>query len=225
MDVELTNSNILDRRLINSPTFAESQMVQQTIKMAEYAKENVKLSFNAFLENNLSDIEKIKFNEEYINYMGVQLSSFLVKLSATEATEKQQEKLSACHNMIMDIEKVGDMAENITELAEEARKLDVEMSDDAKEELKAIYSYVLESLNICIDSFKNADKNLASTIFDIEDHINSLEKEYRNMHIKRLNKGKCSPNSGILYLEALSNLERIGDHATNICESVVLFLD
>jgi len=220
-EIELTESTLLDKRIINSPSFAEQQMVQQTLRMAEYAKENVKLAVEFFINMDDSVVDKINSNEEFINYLEVQITSFLVKLSATELSEKDQGKLAATHHMIADIEKIGDLAENITELAEARILKDINISEEAETEIKAIYSYVLESLNVAFDSYRNSDKNMASSIVDIEKKINEMEKEYRDTHIMRLNRGKCTAQSGILYLDLLSNLERIGDHSTNIAESVI----
>ena len=220
-EVELTNSTVLDRRIINSPSFAEQQMVQQTLRMAEYARENVKLAVDFFLTGDDSVAAKLKSNEDFINYLEVQITSFLIKLSATDLSEKDQGKLAATHHMIADIEKIGDLAENIAELAEAKLLKDIQISDEAVGELRGMYSYVLESMNIAFDAYRNSDKNMASNIFDIEKKINEMEKAYRDTHIARLNKGKCTAQSGILYLDLLSNLERIGDHSLNISESVL----
>ena len=137
-------------------------------------------------------------------------SPVLIKLSATDHRKDQASWLT--HHMIADIEKIGDLAENIAELAEAKLLKDIQISDEAVGELRGMYSYVLESMNIAFDAYRNSDKNMASNIFDIEKKINEMEKAYRDTHIARLNKGKCTAQSGILYLDLLSNLERIGDH-------------
>lgn len=220
-DVELTDSTVLDNRILNSPTFAEEQMVKQTQRMTDLARENIKASVEYFLTEDDTVVEKIKSNEEFINYLEVQITGFLVKLSTSKLSEKDIGKMAATHHMIADIEKIGDLAINIMELGDEKIQKNVIISEDAEEEIRAIYSYVIEAVNVAFDSYRNSDKNLASSIYDIEKKINEMEKEYRDSHIRRLHRGKCSAHSGILFVDLLSNLERVGDHTVNIAESVI----
>lgn len=223
-EIELTNSNILDKRLMNSPTYAETQIIQQTIRMSEFVKENVRLSFEALIDSDTSSLDRYKTNREYLKYISTQVKGFLIKLSTSEIGEKDQTKINASHNLIIDLEKMSDKADNLIELAQENVNNENNFSIDAKNEIKGLFSYVMEGLNIAFDSYRNSDKNLASTIYNIEDHINKMEKEYRDSHIQRLNRGKCTAISGVIFLEAISNLERIGDRATNFSENVIKYL-
>lgn len=219
--VELSSSPLLDSRIITSPAVAEEQMIQQTLRMADYARDNVRLAVDAFINKEDSVHDKILKNEEYINYLEIQITSFLVRLSATERSVADQNKIMATHHMIADIEKIGDLAASIMGLAQERVDKDEDISLEGQTELSAMYNYVIEALNVAIDSYRNSDKNLASTIFDLDRHISAMEKEYRDHHITRLNRGRCTAGAGILFMDALSSLQRIGDHCVNIAESVL----
>lgn len=217
-NVEITPSPLLDSRIITSPTIAEEQSIQQTLRMADFARNNVRMAVEAYLNLDDSDFADIAGNEDYINYLEIQITSFLVKLSATEPTESGQDQLNATHHVIADIEKIGDLAEFIMQLARERIQKDEAISEDARQEIRGLYNYVIEAVNVAIDSYRSADKNLASTIYDLEKHIIQLESESRDNHIRRLNRGKCTAASGILFLDLISSLKRISSHCVNIAE-------
>ena len=94
-------------------------------------------------------------------------------------------------------------------------------SKDAISELDEIYNYTTSALQVAIDSYENRDVKKAIEINEIEEKINSSEKSYRDKHIKRLYDGKCNAYAGAIFLDLISNFERIGDHAKNIAESVI----
>lgn len=217
-DVEVTTSPLLDSRMITSPTIAEEQVIQQTLRMADYARKNIRMAVDAFLQKDDRDFEEIQGNEDYINYLEIQITSFLVKLSAAEPTESGQGRLTSIHHVIADLEKIGDLAKSIQLLAKERVDKQEEISEEAGQEIVNLYQYVIEAINVAIDSFRYGDKNLASTIYDLERQIGRLEGTYRDQHIIRLNRGKCTTTSGILFLDVISHLKRVGNHCVNICE-------
>lgn len=217
-DVEVTTSPLLDSRMITSPTIAEEQVIQQTLRMADYARKNIRMAVDAFLQKDDRDFDEIQGNEDYINYLEIQITSFLVKLSAAEPTESGQGRLTSIHHVIADLEKIGDLAKSIQLLAKERVDKQEEISEEAGQEIVNLYQYVIEAINVAIDSFRYGDKNLASTIYDLERQIGRLEGTYRDQHIIRLNRGKCTTTSGILFLDVISHLKRVGNHCVNICE-------
>lgn len=214
--VEITQSPLLDTRIIYSPTIAADQMVQQTLRMAEYARSNVRLAVEAFLDQSALHFDEIVDHEKYINYLEIQITSFLVKLSASEPTESGQDQLSATHYVVGDLEQIGDLALAIKELAREAIENEEVFSADAKEEIRALYDYITEAIHVAIESFRYSDKNLASTIYDLERHISELEMTARDNHIQRLNRGKCTATTGVLFLELIADLKRISTHCVSI---------
>ncbi|PKK39698.1 Sodium-dependent phosphate transporter [Clostridiaceae bacterium JG1575] len=221
--VEMTTSPILDRRIITSPSIAQEHLMQQTLRMADYARDNFRLVVDAFLEGDTSCRAKVQSNEELINYLEVQITSFLVKLSSSELSERDHDRIMETHHMISELEKIGDLSMAVLELAQERILKDIAVSAEAQEEIQSLYSYVLSSLNVAIDSYRNADKTTASGIFDWERHINAMEKEFRDHHILRLHRGKCTPTAGILFLDFLANLERVGNHTFNMAQSVLRY--
>jgi phosphate:Na+ symporter len=220
-EVTVSVTDRLDKRLLQTPSIAEGQVINETVRMAEIAKENFKLSFEAFLESDESNAERIFGNERTINELNEGITNFLVELSSSDIDINEFGRIASTYHVLNDIERIGDHSENIMELAQEKIRKGVEMTEDAVEELKSMFTYCIDALNIAIESYKNNDKKRAESMFRVEKRIDELEKEYRETHIRRLTHGKCTPIAGILFLDLISNMERVGDHANNVAEAVL----
>lgn len=218
---EIMGTKYIDERVLQTPVIAVGQMVKETIRMANKAKENLQIAMEAFESNNENLINKVYENEKLINLLENEITDYLVKLSNTGLSEEQLAIVTSTFHVVNDIERIGDHAENIADLTTEkiTRKLD--FSEEAVENLGHMYKYTINCLQGTIESYEHHDMEKANSIISIEERIDALEKEYREAHIKRLNAGQCGAYCGAVYLDIISNLERIGDHATNIAETVI----
>ena len=124
-------------------------------------------------------------------------------------------------HVVIDIERIGDHAENIADLAVEKINKKLKYSSEALDEITEIYTAVMDALNIAITSYATRDINKAKSISEIENLIDLYQKNYRDRHIKRLYDGKCTANEGAIFLDLITDFERIGDHSTNIAENVI----
>ena len=115
--------------------------------------------------------------------------------------------------------KIG--AENIADLAVEKINKKLKYSKDAIDELNEIYEETIKALEIAVESYATHDIAKAKSIMAIEDKIDTYQRSYRDKHIQRLHEGKCNAFTGAIFLDLVSSYERIGDHATNIAESVI----
>ena len=219
-EYEIENQ-ILDRRLLQTPSIAEGQVVLETVKLAQLAKLNVKLAIEAYLNNDVSKFDLITENEKKIDEVTLVITDFLVELSANEQAVEEFKRIGHTYHVLNDIERIGDHAENILELAVERNRNAVEITEEGKEELNIIYALTDLALHTAIRSYETRDRELACSIIETERQIDFLQKEYRNTHIKRLQAEKCSALSSIIFLDVISNLERVGDHAKNITDTIV----
>lgn len=213
-------NEILDRRLLQTPTIAEGQVILETVKLAELAKENVRLATEAFINNEIDTHDLVMKNEARINEVTEIITNFLVELSSSDLDVNEFRRIGDTYHVINDIERIGDHAENIMELAEERYRKHVDLTEEGREELKSIYNYTVLALDTAIESYKNNDKAKAISIEQTERRIDELQREYRDAHIKRLNAGRCTALAGILFLDLISNLERVGDHSKNIADTI-----
>lgn len=186
----------IDDRVLETPVIAAGQVIKETIRMAHKAKENVELSMKAFIDSNEKLIEQVYKNEETINLLEEAITSYLVKLAQCNLSEKEQTIVASTLHVVIDIERIGDHAENIADLAREKINRNVKYSLDALNDLNEIYESVVKSLDISIGAYTDRNVNEAKTNFKVENQIDTYKKDYREKHIKRLYDGKCSAFEG-----------------------------
>ena len=220
-DDEKVGPKYIDDRLLETPVIAAGQVVKETIRMSNKAKLSLELAMDAFMKNDENLAEKVYENEEIINNLEECITNYLVKLSKCELSDKEKNIVASTFHIVNDIERIGDHAENLADLTLQKINKSLEYSKDAIEELESIYSSTLEALDIAIESYENRNVNKAKSIVDVEAKIDKKQKSFRERHIRRLYDGRCNAYTGAIFLDILSNLERIGDHSTNIAESVI----
>lgn len=220
-EISMDGPIYLDKNLLETPIVAITQVLKETIRMGEISKSNVELAMRAFMDNDEERIKKVYENEEIINTLEKAITRYLVQLSSHELPESDSQILSATFHVINDLERIGDHAKNIVELATEKINNNVKIAPQAREEVLHMYDRTIEAVQIALDSYKNKDLNIAESIKPVEEKINNYEKVLRENNITRLNERICDANASTIYLDLISNLERIGDHATNIAETVV----
>ncbi|PPK48566.1 PhoU-like phosphate uptake regulator [Clostridium algidicarnis DSM 15099] len=219
-EIERVGAKFIDDRLLETPVIALGQVIKEVLRMANKAKENVEIAIKAFESNDEKLVEKVYKNEKVINILEQEITTYLVKLSKTEVSDKQKGIIASTFHVVNDIERIGDHAENIADLTSEKIIKKLEYTDEALEELKQMYDYTIHSLQLAIESYENNDPNKVEELLNVEKRIDTLEREFRSSHIRRLNEGTCTATAGAVYLDIISNLERIGDHSTNIGENI-----
>ncbi|MBS6500707.1 MAG: Na/Pi cotransporter family protein [Clostridium sp.] len=215
-EIEKEGAIYLDKNLLETPIVANGQVLKETIRMATKAKENLELAMKAFTENSTESAEKVYKNEKIINALEKDITDYLVELSQLDLPEEDIKLFSSTYHVINDIERIGDHAENIADLAVEKMNKNIHLGDEAKQELSLIFDKTVSSVEIAIDHYKNKGQLDNKEIEIVEEEIDSLEKKFRESNIRRLNEKACSADSSVIFLDIVSNLERIGDHANNI---------
>lgn len=211
----------LDERFLETPALALGQANKELNRMAELAILNVKTAQRCFMKNDLSLINEIEDREDSIDQLEEAMILYVTKLSQGSLTEDQSREANNVFHIINDIERIGDHAENIGELAQVKIEDKMPFSEKAIEDLNFMFKRVLDTVQIAVEAFFNNDQELAGKVLLFEEEVDELEATYRQKHIQRLNQGLCFPGSGVVYLDILSNLERIGDHASNIAKITI----
>ena len=217
---EVIGLKYIDERLLETPAIAFGQTTNEVVRMAEKAKENLGIAMDGFLNQNEDKIKSVYRNEKIINMLEHDITRYLVELSNSELGDEQRAELAAYFHVVNDIERIGDHAENIADLASEMISKDLKVSEEAIDEIKNMFNVTINALEMSIDCFRNYNRDKADNVRKVEESIDSLEKKLRSSHIKRLNKGICSATVGTVFLDLISNLERIGDHSLNIAEII-----
>ena len=206
----------LDERILETPSFAIENVIKEVLRMGHITSVNVNTAIKALFEKDEKKIQEVFEKERTINAMQQGINAYLVKLSNVSLAEKEQLTVTELFHMVSDIERVGDHADNIAELAVSLKDDALEFSDQAKKELQDISSTALNCFETALKAYELRDKNLANQVIPLEAQVDKLEEKLRSRHIKRLIEEKCNPLAGIIFLDMISNVERISDHASNI---------
>lgn len=206
----------LDERIFESPAFAVETAALEVVHMGQITLENVRLALTSLLEGNIDEVDQVYKTELTINNMEKTLTEYLIKVDNLSLTEAQKKMVNNLFYSINDLERIGDHAENLAEQAEYMVKRGLEFSETGLEDLKAIGGSVLKSLEYAIDARENHSMDSIRKVSQYEDDVDSQEEELREKHIERLSAGKCKANAGVVFLDILSNLERVSDHAYNL---------
>jgi phosphate:Na+ symporter len=218
---EVNGIKHLDDRILETPSIAIVQVVKETLNMGHLALENYKKAIDAFVQKNEKLVHEVFKQEKTINQMEHAIAAYLVKLSNTALSAEQHEVVDGLFSTINDIERVGDHSDNLAELSLYVIEHDLCFSDIAMVELEEIHGKVVDAYTQSLDALQTGDLREANKVIQIEGEVDALEKSLRAHHIQRLNKQLCSPESGVIFLDMLSNLERIADHASNIAMAVI----
>ncbi len=221
MQDEHIGTKYIDDRLLETPVIAVGQTTKELIRMGSVVEKNLKLAMEAFEKNSDSLVKKVYEKEKLVNLLEDELTVYLVKLSKTEIAEHQRDIVTSMFHVVNDLERIGDHAENIAELTSEKIQKRLDFSDEAMTELRNMFDYTIQAVRLSIEALDEENKEKAFKVIEIEDKIDKIEKELRASHIRRLNNGACNATVGAIFLDIISNLERIGDHATNVAQTIV----
>ncbi len=208
----------IDDRLLNTPPFAVMQVGKEVARMAKLARDNFETSAYALINRSDKDLNKVMEKEEVINYLNHHITSYLVKLNALDITDSDSDYIARVFHAINDIERVGDHATNLAEAAERNIGDGLTFSDAARDELNQLCGSVITLLDRSIEAFdrQSLGDGEAKELSDLEEHIDDLTLTCQDAHIFRLNRKECNTEAGMLYLNTITDFERVGDHAINI---------
>lgn len=211
----------IDRRMLNTPSIALGAAEKEVGRMGEISTKMITDSVNILLENRKDILKDVEQREEVVDELEKEIAIFLAQLSSRGLTGEDSERLTMLLHAVNDIERIGDHSENIAILCATKIEEEVPFSDKARAEINDMYETVIKMTTKAIQAFKENNEELARQVIEEDDIVDELEKNLRKKHIERINLGKCNPTSGVIYLDILSNFERIGDHAVNIAQIVL----
>lgn len=211
----------LDDRILETPTIALGQAMKEVLHMGKLAKLSYESAIQAIRDNDMKSVEKTFKIEKTINILEREISDYLIKLSNTAIDNDDRKIIDGLFSTVNDIERVGDHADNIAELALYKIDNNVSFSEKAILEFEEMVGKVTESYDLALQAMKEESRHHAQRVIEIEGVVDEMEKTLRKKHITRLNEGRCDTSSGIIFLDMLSNLERISDHSSNIALAVL----
>lgn len=216
------SSTYLDRRALQTPALALMLASHEIKQMATITLGMLRSSRLAFVKGQIHLLDNITRDENIVDDLQEQITFYLsALLSQNSLTESQSHRLAGLLHIVSDIERVGDHGNNIANLAEKKYQEQLQFSELAINEIELMFGKAIDVYQKASLAFSEDKPELAKQILGREENIDKLEEELRQNHIHRLNQGKCWPSSGVVYVEMLSNLQRIAAHSANIASAIL----
>lgn len=210
----------LDDRILSTPPIAVAQISKEIERMGDIAVDNLSRAMDAFFDKNAALIPEVEHNEDAINYLNHEITRYMVSVSQLDLPADDMKRMGALFHVVNDLERIGDHAENMAEYAQSRIDDEIPFSDESIREMHEMLSKTLELCRLALNVFHTRDRKLLPQVLVREENIDDLEKELQRNHVERLTRGACTPRSGMVFSDMLSNLERVADHATNIGFSI-----
>ena len=220
-DDDLKVIKYIDDRMIETPSIALSNVLKETLRMGKKSKEAFKASMDSLEERSVEKIKLTFKREGLVNDLQKSILNYLLKLSKSPLHLDSMETVDSLFHIVNDIERIGDHSENIAELSQEVIDLEIKFSEEGAKDLKEMYLKVMSAYTYALEAMETSNADLAYKVIRLEEQVDMMEKVCRNNHLQRLNKGNCSIDGGVLYLDIVTNLERIADHSLNIAQKVL----
>ena len=199
-----------------SPALAVVEANKAVAAMGRLAVENFKKCCHVLLSSDHSELDLINANEDSLDRFADRSDRFLIGLSKVVETTTDDRQVDMLLQTVPSFERVGDYGTNLVELNQRLQEEKVTFSDNAKKELTLLCQAVNEILDITVAAFEANDNEMARRIEPLEETIDDMVLILRDRHTKRLKNGACSIGSGLVFMEALTHLERTADHCSSI---------
>lgn len=212
----------IDENQYRVPSVAISQASKELCRLADITAEMVELCCQTLIEMDMEKADRVLVMEDsVVDPTTDELETFVNKLMRSDLSHAQQRRSFQIKNLLVDIERVGDMAEDIAQFAQDRAMGDVPFSDEATAEFERLWHYAVKTYKMAIKAFREKDRELAEKVCEVESEFDSMYLIARQGHIRRLETGLCNPKADVIFTESLRLLERISDHADNIGVSII----
>lgn len=204
-----------------SPSIALGQAKEEILRMGEYSVQGLQETYAYLMTKSKKHAEMGYQLEDAINNLDGKITDYLVLISAESISAADSTRHTMLMETVRDIERIGDHFENIIELVDYQENNKVKITEDAMEDLTEMFTLTIATVQKALNALNTTSHELAREVAEQEDLIDKMERKFRKKHILRLNEGACTAQAGIVFVDIVSNLERIGDHSVNIAEAIL----
>lgn len=212
---------VLEKHLLDSPEIALGQTRREIVRMAETAKSAFCAAIAGIAENDTRQLAAVGELEDYIDSFQIEITSYLSTLSSRQLSEKVSTELPVLLHVVNDLERIGDHAVNISEIAERKMEQNIHFSEAASAEADLMKKEIGQMFDHIIEALRYDDTELAGAALTNEDNINRMQIQFRNSHVDRMCVGGCTPEGGLIFIDLVDNIEKAADHLTNIAQAVI----
>jgi len=212
---------VLEQHLLATPELAMNQARREIVRMAQTSKKAVIQAIEGLLEKNRRKLEMARTTEDVTDTLQYEITSYLAALSAKELSDEMSVQLPVLLHTINDLERVGDHAVNIVEVAERKIEQKLSFSDSARDEADQLRQEAEQMCDYIIKALEDNNIEAAKSALVNEDNLNKMQIDFRRSHVQRMSEGICSADAGLIFIDLVDNVEKVGDHLTNIAQGVI----
>jgi phosphate:Na+ symporter len=222
-DIRLkSGTEFIDDKLLASPSIALSQAEKEVLRMGHLTSEMLEKAMSAMQDNKKESIAKVVELEGIVDEIYHAIDKFLADSRFVNLNENESKKLAYLKHSASDIERIGDHANNLAELAERKLKKNLSFSEDAQDELTILNEKTRAIYEKALTALQGENKEVVITVNELEDEIDRLQKIFEANHIRRLKYKTCDPLIGIIFVDVLRNLEHVANHSNDIANATLL---
>ena len=204
-----------------STTAALPNIIGETTRMADIAIANLSKGIDVLFSKDEKAIAEIYETEKSVNFLNEQITNYLVKANQLSLPVEDRKLLGGLFHVVNDIERIGDHAENMADAATQLIQDNLSMSKYAEQAIREMFEKTKTLLRYSLDAFEKKHEEHLRDILVLEDEIDEFERQLQEAHIDRLTRGECDAETGMIYTDVVSNIERVADHSTNIAFSIM----
>lgn len=217
--VKEENITLLDERIIQNSSLAIEQVEKETMRLADIAMQSFKSAYKAFYDKNADELSETVNNISVCDKMSKQITDYLIKVSLNTGLTEEK-KINDIHNNIGDIMRIAEIADNFIKYTRHEVEDNLTFSDGVKVELNEMVSRIENLFNLTKEAILTKNTAVINEIDVVEESVDAMRKHLIESHIERLNRGECKAENSSIFINLVSNLERLGDHLTYIAYTI-----
>ena len=212
---------LLDDRMLETPGIALQSTFSETLRMGHVVMDSLEKASSVLFTQSREDIQVLKTQEDLVDKLSAGISEYAIKISSLQVSDREHQEVAHLLQIISDMERVSDYCENISEYAETLYEKKAAFSELGTEGIRQMFAVCTDSFQYALKAFEEGSREKALKAIEKETQADDLEISLRTKHIERLTNNQCDTEAGIVFLDAITSLERISDHARNIAEEVL----
>jgi len=212
---------VLEKHLLDTPVIALEQAKREIVRMARTAQRAIKRSINGIIDDDRKELESVREIEDFIDVFQLEITSYLTALSRRQLSDEVSIELPVLLHTVNDLERIGDHGVNIVEIAERKIEQKLSFSDSALAEADQLRKEAEQMFDYIVTALEHSDIKAAKSALANETNLNQMQIDFRRSHVQRMSDGVCSPQAGLIFIDLVDNIEKVGDHLTNIAQAII----
>jgi len=207
--------------LLRVPSVAISQTIKEIAGMLETTRQMIRNAMAGLFEGDTVRLAEVANQEESVDLLQLAVTEYVTELSQRQLGVTESEMIPMLLHSVNDVERIGDHAENLVELAERKLQRKIPFSEEALDSIRQLHTQIDEMIEETIQALQTDDSEIAQWVIQQEANMDDVIDKFQQEHMQRLEQGRCNVYAGLIFLDLINNFEKIGDHLTNIAEAVL----